>query len=597
MSSCFRGVGLVRCGFVGRLRSCATPERLCSGLHGEGSTIRFQSALLLSSCVVPEQMNINKSKWFSLAAPVLLVFVAAMLLLWGLGKTYLWQDEAATAVLAQRVLRFGRPLAYDGLNLITIDYFAAEDARSADQRSKSAQADIDYYIRRGDYKPDTTWKWHPWGQFLVAALGLKLFGATTIGARILFALAGVVTVLLFYRFVLANFQDSRIALYASLFLVSNSYWILHTRQCRYYSLSSLLLVVTLAAYVRWQRDERWGPVAFVLAGWCWFQVDYGTVWPVFAILFADALVSQRQTLWRPVAVGTTLAAVIAPFAYYYELWGRRSVQTGTWFERFERNLFDVNEYVVPVIVLGAAAYFWLSRRKRIEALEARLIGIACAIVAVFFLWIPAVAPAAFLRYTIILAPLGCLIVAWVLIQMANSLTRYFVWVGALVFILTPWLGLPLRVLSPASLRHEAIVRPELKTLAKSVFGREPDPNRPVIEWLKQNAAPSDEILINYEDAPLMFYLPNPVRGGIAAFRVEDDSKGPPEFIVLRRSVDFVHWPSLERELGRYQWDAVNVGAPDIVCGICPDPVQRYDASHASSIFVARRKREAGTTQR
>ena len=58
----------------------------------------------------------------------------------------------------------------------------------------------------------------------------------------------------------------------------------------------------------------------------------------------------------------------------------------------------------------------------------------------------------------------------------------------------------------------------------------------VVEWLKQNAKPTDEILINYEDVPLMFYLPNPIRGGVAAFRVEDDSKSPPEFVVLRQSV-------------------------------------------------------------
>jgi Dolichyl-phosphate-mannose-protein mannosyltransferase len=543
-----------------------------------------------------ERMNNYKSTWSSIVAPACLACVAAILLLWGLGKTYLWQDEAATAVLAQRMLRFGRPLAYDGVNLVTIDYFAAEDAKSAEQRSQNAQADIDYYVRRGDYKPDTTWKWHPWGQFLVAALGLKLFGATTLGARLLFALAGVATVLLFYRFVLANLLDPKLAVLASLFLLSNGYWILHSRQCRYYSLSSLFLVLTLSGYARWQRGGRWGVIAFVLAAWCWFQVDYGTVWPVFGVLFLDALIAQRQKFWKPLAVGAILAGTLAPFAYYYELWGRRSIQAGTWAERFERNIFDVNEYVVPLVVLGIAGYLWFSRRKTLQAFESRLIGVSCAIIGVFFLWIPAVAPAAFLRYTIILAPVGCLIVAWVLIRLSDSFGRYPVWIGAAIFIVTPWLSLPLRVLHPASLRHAHVVRPELKTLATSVFGNEPDPNRVVIDWLKQNSAPSDEILINYEDVPLMFYLPNPVRGGIGAFRAEDDSRRPPDFIVLRKSVDFVYWPAFERELRRYQWDPVNLHAPDIACGICPDPVQRYDAAHAPSIFVARRKKESAISQ-
>jgi hypothetical protein len=61
----------------------------------------------------------------------------------------------------------------------------------------------------------------------------------------------------------------------------------------------------------------------------------------------------------------------------------------------------------------------------------------------------------------------------------------------------------------------------------------------VIEWLQKNAAPSDEILINYEDKPMMFYLPNPIRGGVSAFRVEDDAQTPARFVVLRRSVGFV----------------------------------------------------------
>jgi hypothetical protein len=65
--------------------------------------------------------------------------MSAMFLLWGLGDKYLWQDEANTGVLAVRLLRFGRPLAYDGVNLVSIDHFAAEDATSINQRTKQAR--------------------------------------------------------------------------------------------------------------------------------------------------------------------------------------------------------------------------------------------------------------------------------------------------------------------------------------------------------------------------------------------------------------------------------------------------------------------------
>jgi len=133
----------------------------------------------------------------------------------------------------------------------------------------------------------------------------------------------------------------------------------------------------------------------------------------------------------------------------------------------------------------------------------------------------------------------------------------------------------------------------LKVLRKSLFGHRADPNRLVIDWFKKNAAPDDEILINYEDIPLMFYLPNPIRGGIAAFPVEDNAKRPPDFVVLRRSVEFVHWPVYLREVQRYDWDPVPLEAPDVPCGNCPDPdeqesAQRYDPARAQSLFIARR---------
>ncbi len=540
-------------------------------------------------------MNSSKGwKSSSVLAQMIVACVAAVLLLWGLSNPYLWQDEAATAVLARRMLRFGRPLAYDGVNLITIDHFAAEDPKSIDQRTTNPQAAINYYVRRGDLKADTAWKWQPWGQFVVAALSFKMFGATTLAARLPFALASMVTVLMLYRFVLAYFENSQMALLASSFLVLNAYWILHSRQCRYYSLSSLFLMLTLASYARWQWGGRWGAAAFVTAAWCWFQVDYGTVWPVLGVLFADAAVAQRRSVWRPMLVGGALAAAIAPFAYYYELWGRLSIPVGTWFQRFVGNLLYINRYVVPMLIVGAAVAIWASRSKILPPVERRLVVIACASFGVLLLWIPTVAPVPFLRYSIIMAPVGCLLVAWVLVRLGSSQHRGFTWAGAAIFLFTPWLSLPLHLLRPATLRSATVFRPELEVLRKSVFGRQADPNRLVIDWLKQSAAPDDEILINYEDIPLMFYLPNPIRGGIPAFRVEDDAKRPPDFVVLRMSVPWVHWPVFLREMQRYDWNPVPLQAPDVRCGNCPDPggrefgAQGYDPAHAQSIFIARR---------
>lgn len=530
--------------------------------------------------------NFKDWKLSSLGVHAILVCLAALLLLWGLGNPYLRQDEAATAVLAQRMLRFGRPLAYDGVNLITIDHFAAEEENSIDQRDRNPQMAISYYVRHGDFKTDTTWKWQPWGQFVVAVLGLQVLGATTVAARLPFALAGIVTVILVYRFASTHFKDSQTALFATSFLVLNTYWILHSRQCRYYSISSLFLMVTLASYARWQLGKRWGATAFVTAAWCWFQVDYGTVWPVVGVLVVDLLVAERRTLWRPLLVGLAMVATIAPFVYFYELWGRLSVRTSAWQGRFLRNLFNINDYILPIWIIAVALAICAYRWKILPPLERRLVAILCAILVALSFWIPSVAPAAFLRYSIIVAPVGCMLMAWVLMRL-GARHQSWTWAGAAIFLFTPWLS-SLPYILPNTSWQAMIFRPELGLLRKSVFGHPADPNRPVIDWLKQNAASDDEILINYEDIPLMFYLPNPIRGGIAAFRVEDDARRPPDFIVLRKSVSFVHWRVFWREMRRYEWKPVPIEAPDIACGDCPDPVLRSDPTNAPSILVARR---------
>jgi hypothetical protein len=157
-------------------------------------------------------------------------------------------------------------------------------------------------------------------------------------------------------------------------------------------------------------------------------------------------------------------------------------------------------------------------------------------------------------------------------------------------VVCPWLSKPAALLVPAAYRSEAgsVVRAEIPRLFSEVFGHEPDPNRLLIEWLEAHAAPTDEILINYEELPLVFYLPNPIRGGIGAFRVSDDSKGAPRFAILRPSVWFVFWPAFKHEMQRHQWEPLKVNIPDVVWGNNPDPAAHVtDPPRPRSLFIAR----------
>lgn len=518
-----------------------------------------------------QQISVERRE---IGTQAILAALAGLLMLWGLSDKYLWQDEAATAVLATRMLRFGKPLAYDGVNLVTIDYFATEDLNTIAQRSADPKAAVDYYVRRGDFKRDTTWKWQPWGQFIVAAGSIGLLGPTTLAARLPFALAGVATVLLLYRLVRRYSGSSKMAAISAMLLLANAYWILHCRQCRYYSVSSLLLVLTLFAYLRWQDGARWGRTRFVLAAWCWFQVDYGTIWPVLAVLFLDSLLARRQGFRRTVWAAASLAAAMAPFLWYYELWGRHMVPARGRPEILAITLFNANEYVAPLLLVLAAAALVVGRWKKLDVAERHLVVISCAVLLALILWVAAATPEAFLRYLIMAAPLGGVVAAWVLVRGLGSRTARFAWVAALILAVTPWLSLPGRFLIPDYDRYDAgmLWRTELPMMVSEVFGHRPDPNRMTVEWLRRNASPSDEILVNYEDLPLMYYLPNPIRGGIPAFRAEDDARSAPRFLVIRRSVEFVYKPAFEYEEHRYQWEPIPVKIPDIIWGNNPDPM-------------------------
>jgi len=514
--------------------------------------------------------------------------LAAILLFWGLTEKYLWQDEAATAVLAVRMLKFGRPLAYDGKNLLTIDMQDEDEDAELSKRTKEPQAAIDYFAEQGNFKKDTTWKWQPWGLFAIAAASIKLLGQTTLAARLPFALAGFAAVPLLFYLVRKQFASVQAAALSAVLLATNSYWVLHARQCRYYSVSSLFLVLTLMAYARWQWGGR-GAAPFLVSAWCWFQVDYGTVLPVLAALFLEALLADPGRFRRTLTAGATLAAGLAPFVWFYDLLHRGSASDTTWGERARQNIFNTNEYVIPALIALAVVYLLARNWRSLKEAERRLISIGCAILAALALWIPAVTVYAFVRYVIIAAPVGAMLTAWLLVRVFGRNWK-LAWLAAAVLIFTPWVSDPLHPIAKPPEWWDGSVwyRAELRDMGDRIFGHQPDTNRLVIDYLRAHARPTDEILINYEDFPLMYYLPNPIRGGIATFRVEDDAGNPPRWVVLRHAADFVHWPVFEREMARYKWETIPLKAPDVQWGNNPDPMGDDDPRAAPNLYIARR---------
>lgn len=517
-----------------------------------------------------------------LALPLVTFLLASGLLCWNLGDRYLWQDEAATAVLAERMLAYGRPLAYDGENLITMDRFRLEEARRLPTADESDA--VRFFVDRGDFKEDTTWIGQPWGQFLAAGLSLQLLERDTFSARLPFALAGALLAALLSLLVWDRFGSVLPATLAVVLLLANTFWVLHVRQCRYYALSSLLLMVTLYTYLRWQEGRRWGIAAFIAAAWMWFQQDFGSIWPVIGVLALDAVVAGGRARFKEtVAVFAGLALALTPFLWFYELIGRIKEAEVPWAMNFWSTIFQVNQFQLPLLVVIFVASMLFVRRKDAASARCRRLVFLCLCLAVaLVLWMPAVSPYPFYRYVVPITSLSVIVVVYGIVELARLIPyARHEWIVpacmatiAVVLVSTNFASWPANRIVPEEDRlapYRALgVRPELRLYVDDLRGGRDEPNRGAVEFLREHLRPGEEVLCNYEDIPLMFYLPNRVRGGIGAFRVSAPDT-PPRFLILRKSVSFYHGSIYHPEIGRHRWKPHVLDVPDIAWGNNPDP--------------------------
>lgn len=524
----------------------------------------------------------------SLFPLVVLSAVASMFLFWNLGGRYLWQDEAACALMAERMMESGKPLAYDGTNLITMDEFRPDRTPDQIQRHTGGAAEaVEFFRQNGDYKDDTTWIGQPWGQFVFAGVSMSLFGRGTVPARLPFVFAGVVTVLVLFSFVRKRLDSPATALLAATLLLFNVFWFLHVRQCRYYATATLFLLLTVGAYLRWREGKRFGAPLFVLTAWIWFHNDFGSPVPVLGVLFLDAIVRDRAR-WKSV-LGTfaVLGATLVPFVLYYDLGGRLKKAFYTWDERLLALLWNANQYQLPLLLTPLIALVIWKAKERAQG-EKRLLWLALAIPFAQYAWMTAVSPMGFYRYIVDCTPLCCLLVAFLFLRgpelALGSRARGPVVASigsllALVWLVTPWLSAPITHLIPKErwpyYNPGTWTRPELEAYAQHLTDKIKEPNRATIEYLLPRLRPGDEICVTYEDLPVAFYTEHPVRGGIPGFRLFDPNGRFPRFLVVRPYVNFIYTELfqilIQEGEKRGRWTKIDLDSPGVTWGNNPDP--------------------------
>jgi len=539
--------------------------------------------------------HLPHSRWAGLSTVVIVLVVGIVAFAWltiRLDARYLWQDEAMTAVLGERLMKFGRPLAYDGHNLITVDLQNNQEESAFPGQTVSAEKAVEYFKARGDFKNDTTWIGHPWGQFLLSGVSTHFLGKTTYAARLPFILAAVLTIIILTEWMERVFRNHSMTVIAVLLLLGNVFWFVHVRQCRYYALSSLFVLMSMRCYWSWLEGRLWGAIGMIASTLLLFNSDFGTYWPLMAALFAYAWIDRGRSPAAIMTVFTISGLTMLPFFVFYEIhreiFDRLKASSLSLPLRFLGEVFQINQYVLPVAIIVLAVYLMPKRSEPSFQSERRVLEPILLFAALLAIVQSIVVPFPFHRYIVSLTPLAVIVVAWTLVSGAKRLfsspmtSAGLAALGALLLIISPIISSPVSVFLPAKIQPQKgiglIVRPELAYLKAEVIGTSlVDPNRATIEFLRKRMKPGDEVLINYEDMPAMFYLDGNIRGGAPCFRVGERTGPPPRFVVIRRTAQFFpyQWKVVETFVNQCRLKQIKAGIPDTPWGNCPDPMINY----------------------
>jgi 4-amino-4-deoxy-L-arabinose transferase-like glycosyltransferase len=376
-----------------------------------------------------------------------------------------------------------------------------------------------------DLSPTGLYRWLPWLPFYVTAASFTALGESTWSARSPFALAGIATVLLTYGFAWRIWNSRRVALIAALILSTSVPFLLLTRQCRYYSLSMLFVVLSLWGWHELVKNRKRGATLFLLGAtgtmhsFHFFGVTLLVAVALHTFLF-------QRALWKTAAVllGGFMAAHL-PWLWWMSGVGYNS--PASWKIIQERGLWSIRQIVfegfTPVLLL-AAVVLALARplqehkaeynpatgepevprsraivKRCIKALAPAPDAFPLCLIALLLLittaFVSLLAPASFFRYLAILLPLIALLAA-AIVYSAFNLDKKLGFVAIAGFV--AWNSI------------FGWWRDYYYEMAEPYQG----PISTIVAFLRQHAKPEDEVLITYGDLPLKFYTNHRIYGGM-----------------------------------------------------------------------------------
>ena len=489
---------------------------------------------------------------------LVLLAIAGVLLLSGLGNGCLWQDEAETAVLARNTLRFGYPRAFDGQSWVEVDWLG--------------------------YGPGEAWVYSPWLPFYLLAGVFALAGESTAIARLPFALFGLASVYLTWRLARLLTGDRRVQRLSVALLICSVPFLLHMRQCRYYAMGTALLMATCCAYLRWLNDpslKRAVVLGLVLV--LLFHTNFGTFVPAFAaVVVHQAVWGLRAGRRRFAAACAIVAGLTIPWAlFFYRSAFVGAFSLGRAADHLEYYVRVTNKYLAPLAFMaGMSALGWLARRSgwwrgrpatfRAPAPAVWRFLILMVGAQALFLLVP---DQRHMRYLIPTLPLLLIGEAWwIAVWMTRA--RIMGWLFALLALFTNVLQSP----------H---VRIPLTDLVYELTHEYRGPMDGVIGYLRGHARPGETAKIPYDDRTLVFYT------GLAVERPSQfQQESYPDWVIIRRDWipgEFFTSGYFKRIEAAY--DRIELDAPDLLWQNREDPGSHHfrTVQNASPVVIYRKR--------
>ena len=521
--------------------------------------------------------------WSLAVLAMLSALLFSTLVLKHLSYPLLWNDEAETAMYAERILDFGYPKVHDGKNVVF-----------------ELQSTLDVGLKEGlDAYIGSTW-----GQYYFGTLGALAARQVqdpydkTLLLRAPFALAGLAGIAVFLALGMALFAGDRtrqlvFALGYFLFASLSTVLVLHLREMRHCSLVTLLVACTLWTYVRFHvlGRSRFAVHCALLATLLTllfhvFTLPYAAVATTLG-LHQLALFTRRHEFDRsglvhlargllPLVIS---AVAVVPALVFFETLhvaselARVAPRIRASFVPSQHLALILNYLCAQELLLPAAsaklAALVARRATRAEtlgpALEQRgrvsnLLWLLLVVYVAICSWLPF----SYERYLVVLSPVLVLVLlldAATLVDLARRrvATGRQHWVTAGAALAAVALTL---VLVPPRL-------PALRGRWREITVPYRGPIDFIVADLRARHARPDALVIatNYESLPLMYYLGSRVTIGFARANLAEDMAIQPNVIIRRR------WPqgrrALESLAQRATYDAERLPVANILYNNIP----------------------------